>query len=502
MNVDFNKPMNRVGRAIIFLLPLILLISLSIHLSGDFVYTLDDPYIHLDLAKNAWGGLYGINTGEPAAPSSSILWPFLLEPFTDFSFFEWTPLLINTVCVAVFADWMVGFLGGFLRPHWAWLATLLALLSLNVYGLAMTGMEHSLQLLLVLAIVLNLAAGKHGFVFLAAAVALPWIRYEGVAISLPVLLYVGLRHDRRAWLAIVVMLAGLALFSWFLHGLNLGWLPSSVMAKSSSMAGGHSLVAFVQGLLENVADNLTHPPTPFFVILAAAGFWLAIQKHEWVRGLFLYAMPVALHLCFGRNGWFGRYEVYIVLYVLILAVSESRGFFKTHPYRCIGVAFVGMVACAPLLICTLKTPWASRNVHDQQWQMAVISSHYLKDNVAVNDLGLVALRTPHYVLDLWGLGSLEALKARKRDPSGAWIRPLMDAKHVKYAMVYDEWFKQRPANWRRVASLVLPGRRVTSAGGVVALYATDDPSAQSMRVALSRYQLEHPEEGKMLQLAP
>ena len=502
MNIDSNNPMGRVGRALIFLLPLILLVGLSIHVSGDFVYTLDDPYIHLDLAKNAWRGLYGINTGEPAAPSSSILWPFLLEPFTDFSFFEWMPLVINAVCVALFADWMMGFVGRFLPSPWTWLATLLALLSLNVYGLAMTGMEHSLQLLLVLVIALQLVAGKHGFTFLVAAVALPLIRYEGVAISLPVLLYVGLRHDRRAWWAIIAMFVGLALFSWFLHDLNLGWLPSSVMVKSSSMAGGHSLLGFLQGLLENVVDNLIHPPTPFFALLAVAGFWLAARKRETLRGVFLYGLPVVLHLCFGRNGWFGRYEVYIVLYVLVLVVNEFQGFFKTHRQQCLGVAVAGMLACLPLLACTLKTPWASRNVHDQQWQMAVISSRYLKDNVAVNDLGLVALRTPHYVLDLWGLGSLEALKARKSDPSGTWIRPLMDAKHVKYAMVYDEWFKQRPANWRRVASLVLSGRRITSAGGVVALYATDDQSAQNMRAALSRYQIEHPVEGQMLKLEP
>jgi hypothetical protein len=253
---------------------------------------------------------------------------------------------------------------------------------------------------------------------------------------------------------------------------------------------------------ENIADNLSHPPTPFFVALAGAGFWLAIQKREWVRALCFYGMPVVLHLCFGRNGWFGRYEVYIVVYVLVLFVNEAQGFFTVHPYKSIVVAFMASVACLPLLVCTFKTPLAARNVHDQQWQMAIISSRYLKDNVAVNDLGLVALRTPHYVLDLWGLGSLEALKARKSDPSGAWIRPLMEAKHVKYAMVYDEWFKRRPANWRRVASLVLSGRRITSAGGVVALYATDDQSAQNMRIALSRYQLENPVEGQMLKLEP
>ena len=63
--------------------------------SGRFIYTLDDPYIHLALAENIAKGHYGINLNEFSAPSSSILWPFILAPFSFFKHFEAIPLLIN-----------------------------------------------------------------------------------------------------------------------------------------------------------------------------------------------------------------------------------------------------------------------------------------------------------------------------------------------------------------------------------------------------------------------
>lgn len=51
---------------------------------GAFCFTLDDPYIHLALSENLWKhGHYGVNLGEVSAPSSSVLWPFLVAPISD-----------------------------------------------------------------------------------------------------------------------------------------------------------------------------------------------------------------------------------------------------------------------------------------------------------------------------------------------------------------------------------------------------------------------------------
>ena len=51
---------------------------------GEFAYTLDAPYTHMALAGHILQGTYGLNPGEPASPSSSILYPFcsLIQHYT------------------------------------------------------------------------------------------------------------------------------------------------------------------------------------------------------------------------------------------------------------------------------------------------------------------------------------------------------------------------------------------------------------------------------------
>src|SRR5580658_1345815 len=46
---------------------------------GHFIYALDDPYIHLSIAKNlAQHGVWGVTQYAAASASSSPLWSFLL----------------------------------------------------------------------------------------------------------------------------------------------------------------------------------------------------------------------------------------------------------------------------------------------------------------------------------------------------------------------------------------------------------------------------------------
>src|SRR5476649_158349 len=82
------------------------LLALQVWLTTGFVYSLDDPYIHLALARQIMHGHYGINPGEFAAPSSSILWPFFLVPFAGTGFDEWAPLAINVAALYATMWWL------------------------------------------------------------------------------------------------------------------------------------------------------------------------------------------------------------------------------------------------------------------------------------------------------------------------------------------------------------------------------------------------------------
>ena len=218
--------------------------------SGRFVYTLDDPYIHLAMAENIRLGHYGVNPGELSAPASSIIWPFLLAPVARMSFAEFVPLCLNLLAavatVLVFVRILKGPLRRFERPADKWLAcVLLALLipTTNLVGLVFTGMEHSLQVLLAVLVLYGIIREQETdavpWWLELAIVAGPLVRYENLALSVPAFLYlIARRRYRPAFTGALALLVCVGGFSVFLHSMGLGFLPGSVLGKSRVVASG------------------------------------------------------------------------------------------------------------------------------------------------------------------------------------------------------------------------------------------------------------------------
>jgi len=495
-------------------LPAVLLVA-QVHFTCGVVYSLDDPYIHLALARQILHGHYGINPGEFAAPSSSILWPFLLAPFAFTRLSEFLPLVINLGALVVAVWWLQRWLETYLSPWWALVATMAFAFALNLYGLALSGMENSLQVTLVIIVALSLMrerqndltlrsrakpasdAGALAWPFWLAIILLPLIRYEGLAISLPVLAYLVLSPGQRVASVAAggVIAAGVGGFSLFLYSHGVGLLPASVLAKS-----GLSLLQTLPGP-EVILNNLE--PQLFFVAIAVFAAVLFLREGRIREALLLVLAPSAAHLLFGRYGWFGRYHIYFAAWTVILFVTvyARAGLMRL---RFVTAAIVVWFAFASLdnMIATLTTPLGSRNIADQQKQMAIIARDYLDEAVAVNDLGFVSFYARHYILDLGGLASYEALRARANPATDVWVAELMGGHHVEQAMVYDGLFARRPAHWIRVATLRLPLPRVTVGGDEVAFYSTSPQAAARLRQALANYRNSSRQAAMMLELAP
>ena len=477
-------------------LPAVVL-AVQVHFTCGLVYSLDDPYIHLALARQILHGHYGINPGEFAAPSSSILWPLLLAPFAFTRLSEFLPLVINLAALAVAVWWLARWLETWLSPWWALAATTALALALNLYGLVLTGMENSLQVTLVIIVAVSLMRERLGWPFWLSVVLLPLVRYEGIAISLPVLAYLVLSPGRRAEaLAAGAIIAAVVVgFSLFLHNHGVGLLPSSVLAKTGVAV--LEKLPRLDSILVNVEQQL------FFLVIALFAAALYLREGKVREAVLLVLAPTVAHLMFGRYGWFGRYHIYFAAWIVILFVTVylRAGLAKA---RLLSAALAVWFAYASLdsVIATLTTPQGSRNVADQQKQLAIIARDYLKEPVAVNDLGFVSYYAPPYILDLGGLASYEALQARTDPASDAWIADLMMRHHVEQAMVYDSLFPRRPVNWIRVATLHLPLPWVTVGDDKVALYSTSPEAAARLRQALERYRKSSPQAAMMLELVP
>ncbi|OOV09085.1 hypothetical protein RF819_11605 [Rhodoferax fermentans] len=488
------------------------LISWSVYLAdGHLIYTLDDPYIHLAVAESILQDEYGINSGEFSAPSSSIVYPFLLALSERLGFGRLGPLVINIVAMAgsvyVVGQILQRYVLTWKKQDCPYPYTkifpislgLAVCLILNAWGLVMTGMEHSLHILSVVLIIFGFLkiinnTFKVPVWLILAIVVMPLIRFEGLAmalLSVIALFYLG--RWRTGFLALLLILS--TMFGWFQFTQILGLpaLPSSVLLKSgvaSNLDGQSGLVQLSWSILRNGLTSMNERQGVLLLlgILIISCLCYQLRKKEsnqtWVviGGL---AISTGLgHVFFGQYGWFSRYEIYVYALVVISTLVLSRTYLLHVSIRFAVIVALLLIA-APYAFDTLRTPVASRNIYQQQYQMHRFATEYWKRPVAVNDLGWVSYNNPSFVLDLWGLGSEEV---RRLKLAGGLDSQALDAlvsrRNVSLIMIYDDWFKDKiPTAWRRVA--VLNTSRVTAASGQVTFYVTQALNHQEA-VALLR----------------
>jgi len=463
--------------------------------SGKLVYSLDDAYIHLSISEQIARGGYGINPGELSAPSSSVIWDFLLAPFADTPLHPVMPLLMNTAALLwsvlvlrrLFGRVFSGsgpFVPGFFAVCFAMIA--------NLFGLVMTGMEHSLQIALCLTVfegVTHVASG--GPITRGMALAMvfgPSVRYEMLAVTFAAALVLFLRGKRgAAFMLPAVSIAPLALFSLFLLSRGLPPLPGSVLAKLAE--GG-----LTGGLAGSLANRLRMYSSDidalrFAALLLAAAVVRFARRGGGDRLVALFGFTVGLgHIVLGRFGWFGRYHVYSML-ILVLALAWP---FRAAVNRFVRSGRPLVRACLlllpltllmlPELGTTLKTPLASRVIHLQHGVMRRIALAY-GDRIAVNDIGWVSYGNPNHVLDLWGLANEESRKHHLERGTG-WMRRMVEADGAGLVMIYGSVFMEEvPGEWDRLAVLETSGPVVVGFSGVD-IFATPNGDSDRIRAVL------------------
>ncbi len=186
---------------------------------GRLVFTIDDAYIHMAVARNfVENGVWGVTAESFTSAVSSIGWPLLLAfAYAVGGVGETAPLILNAffaLGVIVIADLIgrrmeAGAVFRFLLLSVLVLATPLA-------PIALLGMEHTFQIftgLLLIAVVLPGGAKRPSRGALAAAAALTTLsRYEGLFLLAPLILLFLVR--RRLADALVLGIAGIPSFHW------------------------------------------------------------------------------------------------------------------------------------------------------------------------------------------------------------------------------------------------------------------------------------------------
>lgn len=385
------------------------LVLISIRLSaGRLIYTLDDAYIHLAVADNITHGGYGVNAQEFSSPSSSIIYPLLLAVTVAAGFGTVGPLLINTLATGLSVWLVVEFFWRHAvgessrRTVFAHMVCPFLILAINAFSLPLTGMEHSLHVLAVIVTMRGLVAmAESGTVpvsLLVAIICMPFIRFEGIALSGAAILAMGvLGQWRAAGLSGAAIFAGFGAWAVLMQRLGLPFLPSSVLSKSAvaaSAQGGASAGIF-SGMLDNIADSYNNHFGAIFILAICAlvtaaqdreGRWRTIVSADiLLAGVMMLALGA--HLVAGKYGWFFRYEVYAVAILTVGGVYLlRRGFLLLHDKGYLA-ARIGLMAALAFLVSPYawalwQTPRASRNIYEQQYQMHRFATEFFPRRVA------------------------------------------------------------------------------------------------------------------------
>ena len=229
-------------------------------------------------------------------------------------------------------------------------------------------------------------------------------------------------------------------------------------------------------------------------------FYIFLSKDEIKRKQLaaVTILAVTMHFVAGRYGWYNRYEIYILAFELTIILYLTlpliiKKWFSTNKNNVmlfIVILLAGVISRdigKPYIYDLFTIPTASNNIYEQQYQMHRFIADYYQKPVALNDLGYVSYQNSHYVLDLWGLGSQKALKARLNSDDPNWAQALIDETNVGLVMIYDNWFNKIPSEWLKVGELHLGKQRITPAKSYVTFYATNKESYSEILKKISAF---------------
>lgn len=493
---------------------------------GHFVYTLDDPYIHMAIADNfANHGVWGVTKYEFSSSSSSLLWTLLIAGIYRFAGAnDVAPFVLNMLAscglLAVTAL-ILSRHSGHRALRWGVLSGLVLVtpLPLLIFG----GQEHILHAVLTL-VCTYLAGGViadagtdrstgRDIALILLAPLLTAVRYEGLFLIAVVGLLLFLRGRRRvASAAVGAGVLPIVVFGMF--SIVQGWyfLPNSVLLKGNSPE--ITSVWGIIGLLGRTAYEQLDDSAALMMVVFAALLLLHMHVHIykdiWRRTpvmLVIFLGSTFLHLQFAQIGWFMRYEAYLIAVGLIvcgiaaaavLAVLDvpkrfTYSILRRHAVLAVFVSFIAVVLATRMLLSYVILFTGTDNIYEQQYQIGLfLREFYQGERVAVNDIGAVNYLADVRSYDIWGLASKEVADARRTgEYDTQWIQAFTAEHDVAVAIVYDEWLESEdiggvPDQWVKIGEWKIPNR-LTAGGEAVSFYAVSSSDANRLRANLYEF---------------
>jgi hypothetical protein len=488
---------------------------------GQFVYTLDDPYIHMAMAKNVvQHAVWGVTPYQFSSSSSSPLWTLGLSLlYALFGVRELIPFILNLIFAGL-ALVLVYILLRRRLPGWLVCLVLLAVLFFSpLVPLVFSGMEHSTHLFFTL-LTVALAAKtlseeapspvlRRGLLF--SAFLTTGVRYEGLFLILCLSL---LFACRKRWL-FAFLLAGSGILPMVVYGIwsaARGWyfLPNPVILKG--FEGNWQVLEFLKDVFVrgqpltwqaarrlapmSFVSRINSNPHILYLILPSLVLLVYRRGSFWSPANCINAAfmgSALLHMQFAGIGWFYRYEAYLValgIYAVAAGLADHLPRWEgwrdkgSLLFRLAALFLLAILAGSSLRVRATNslqdTPKASHNIFEQQYQMALfLQQFYQGQVVAANDIGAINYLADFHLVDLAGLGTREsAVFMMKRAYGPRQVADVAAQYSAQVALVYDSWF-QIPSQWIKVGEWQITNN-VVCGDDTVSFYAVDPRAAPGL----------------------
>ena len=483
---DFVRPLSAILAGLVaMLIAEIACALLMTH--GHFVYPSDAAYTHLALAEQITQGNYGLFPGESSAPSSTILYPLLLSFLRPLGLGTMLPLAINiasTLAAGVFALLLARECRvplDRIPPLRLVLLTAVVAVALDLPGLAILGLEHSLHIAMTVAYLLGLVRfvrrGRCDWWWFVCILIQPIIRFEAAGMLVAdALIFVAFR---RYGYALATMAIGVVLvggYSLFLHSLGLPLLPSSVLSRSdwsnAALVSHSGVFTVISSIVQNLYANLRS----FGAAQMLGGVALAMPWLGWIwtdlwKGppaktdqiklvtLAFMAFVTMAQLMGGRLDWVPpRYEAYVLalnlcgiamIYREKVSAWCERATWPRVWALCLALFMIFSGYASQFFF----IPARAEKVYEGSYQLQRFLTEFYRRPVAANLLGYINFENPNYVLDLSGLSSETARQARAREQTPDWMDDLLADHNVGLAIIDSTNVTSVPATWTVVADL-------------------------------------------------
>ena len=460
--------MNRAYYYAIVNLIIIAQIVVSYLIAGGFAYAIDDPYIHLAVAKNLfYNGTWGAVWNEFSGTSSSILFTvlnWLLYVFLPAAISEYYPMILNVIAANLLVHLTFKLSDEFNFDSKLQLALFAILIVyLPLVANVMNGMEHLWHIFFLGFYIINLKRiianeSYSPAVFYLATIFMSASRYEGLFVVAAGFLVLAI--NKKYLVSVLQVLAAfLPLTIYGLYSIGQGgyFLPNTLLAKGKALEPN---IGAIVVLVQRVGEILMTKKQilPSVVILLASGFYFAKTKSKVALYLTIFVGLVFLqHITFADFGWFFRYEAYLIFMsgvVLLLALKQLQSENKLNKIVVIAAIVISLPLVYRFVVSIERSNTSGKyfkEVHEDYAHF--VGNNFEEDEmIMAGDIGTLCFFTQNPILDVNGLATGEVTEAiRNGYQTSEFLDSLAAAWNTDIAIMYRTWEGELLSdNWKNI----------------------------------------------------